>query len=319
MKKILLLWLISLPLASFSQSFDLVQIFRPGIKIGAEYMPDAKFEHADSLKFGSRRGNIQIIVPLQSRVDMSLKNLDIRAKQTFWTINASYREPSISFIEKQRQLYTFSMGITGLKAGLRSGLWFYTAQIGMSEDANTLNEWKPTFGGLLVKFHVINLKSAFIYGAGAFYNNKQFIPAPIFGYYRRFSKKANFLAVLPAQIRFGYNPSKSVGMSWQVSPAGFRSGFSNAAPDAIFSNKGERILLNYRQLKLSMGLNIRFSRQSRLLLEGGWLTARQVRFADNAGELLYKHKIQAGAFVGATLQLNLGKAILDSQNFGVEL
>jgi hypothetical protein len=318
----LLLVFLLAPAAVFGQGIDLVQIFRPGIKLGGEYIPKADFKSgaalADSATFGAMRGNVQIIVPLKSRFEISLKNIDVRAKQSFWTINASYRQPKFSNMQRTRELYSFSTGITGVKAGLRSGLWFYTVQVGMNEDLKTFGQWRPTAGGLVAKLHIASLSSAFIYGIGGFYNNKQFLPVPILGYFKRFSRKSNFMLVLPAQIRFGYTPSKSVRLSWQASPAGFFSGFSNA-PDTLFTSKGQRLLMSYRQIKLSMALTVRFSKNARLLLEGGYLSARQIRFSDADNNRLAKYKIEPTPFAGFTLQLNLGKALLDSQDFGVEL
>lgn len=303
-----------------AQSLDLNYVFRPSMKIGAEYTPEQSFQNTgDSLKFGLVRGNVQLVIPIKSRVQVSFPNLDVKAKQIFWNINAGYRQPQLSgLVNQQRHLYSFSTGITGVKVGLRSSFWFYNVSVGMSESENTLEKWKPTAGGFLAKIHVHNLKTAYVYGLGAFYSNGLFVPAPIFGVVKRFSKKSNFALILPAQIRYSYAPSKSVRLHWQISPSGLRAGFATA-PDSLFGRKSERILFNYSQLRGSMGINLRFSKYAQLQLEGGWATRRRLTFADADRNTIHKYKINAGAYVGATLQLSLGKALLDSQNFGFDL
>lgn len=295
-----------------SQSFNFGFLFKPGITVGAEYNPEATF--ADSGSFSYMKYRTQLTIPLKTKLDVSLKKLDISSSQTFFTFNTSVRDSKIGFGNEQfhSNIYTGSVGITLLKAGLRKGIWLYSANLSISESENSIqSNPKLNFLGYLVHIKLGGLKFIHFYGAAAVYNQGKFIPAPILGFNVKLAKKTRWMLILPIQSKITYKISNKNSVDFAVT----LSGFNSVVKDKFLTNETEAIL-NYRHLKTFIGYNQKIGKTFRLITEFGFSSLRTLKFSESLYDNSYK--ISPTPYIAVSLQIKFNKSLLDNFAEGVD-
>lgn len=290
-----------------AQTLNLGFLFRPGFTAGMESTKKSNFN--DTSDFGINKYRIQATIPLKTKLTADFKNLKFSARQTFLTLNASTRTPefSNSVIESQN-IHTFSVGITGLRAALFSGLWVYSANIYVSENENSLTSSPQINGmGYLARIKLNNLKFIYFYGLGAVSNYGNISAIPIGGFTTKISKKTRLTAILPIQATLSRKIFKTAKLSVGSTLSGFNSVYRNG-PDEN---------LNYRQLKNHITLDAKLSKNGKISLEAGYGTFRKISFLKDNDEI-YHLNPKSAPYVSLTFNYTVGKSLFGLKLDGVD-
>ena len=293
----------------YSQSLNLGFLFKSGITVGGEYTGPAAFQNPDTANFQINKYRIQATIPLKTKLGVDLKNLDLKASQTFLTFNTSIRQPTFENINFENQsIYTFSTGITSLSAGIRNGIWLYSGNVYMSESAQTIGN-KPNINalGYVARIRIPKLRFIYFYGAAAVYNFGKFIPAPIAGFRAKLNNKFTFTLVLPVQAKLSYKIKKGHNLEFGSTLSGFNSVYRDI----------NDVFMNYRQLKNHVVFNSSISSQMKLSIEAGLSSWRNISFRD-LDDNVTDFNITATPYGSISLNYTFGKSLFDMKLEGVD-
>ncbi|MCC5946210.1 MAG: hypothetical protein JJT94_14865 [Bernardetiaceae bacterium] len=317
-KKIIILGLLVIVLSFFhfveAQRIGTGFLFRPGVHAGAEFLPPTRL--SDSTNFAMSRYYANFVVPIGGKVGLDIKNLSLTATQSFLTINAGVRRPQVDYLLDDALLYNLSLGITGVKAGLFKGVWFYTANVGFVQESSSLSELHPFGIAALAKVKVRGIHKHDIYGAAVLYQYRRFLPVPIFGLNRKLSKKVFMQLLLPVSTNFTYKFNKKFSVDWLTAIANFRTGVrTNPAfalpPEAVMNP----LNMNYTQIKSALIANIDLSKRVVLQVEGGLSFFRNLYLLEGNNEYV-RSTLPATPYLGASFRIDMGKSLIGSQLFG---
>jgi hypothetical protein len=308
MKKALLFlftFAVSQPISA--QSFGLDWLFKPGVRASFLYIP--KQSDKDSAHFGLSQVNLSFILPLGGKASLDLKALDLKARQTFLNIGTGIRLPQTNLSENQRRIYNFSLGITHLQVGLRNGIWLYTANAGMVQDAELLDKINLFGVVAFAKIRLRGLRKQDIYGFGVGYFNQSIIPFPILGLNRRLSKKWDFRLLLPVNLTLAYRASQKVGIDFSLN--------TNVFQTQVVPIENTTARWQYRQAQLDIVAHFKLGRQLRLSAETGLAVGRSLLIKQGAFKEALK--FSPAPYFGVALRASLGKQLLGSDLFASEL
>ena len=284
-----LVFFLSISFNIYSQNIGLGFLFRPNITLGTAIVPTQNVE--DSLKFGVNRFYANMVIPLNGKLKIDLKNINASFTQHFLTLNTGLRLPQGNLVEKDTKIYNFSAGITGVHANIRSGIWFYTLNGGIVQDVQKLNESSPFFTAAAAYIRVKGIYKHNIYGVALLYQYERFLPVPILGINRRYNKKWFLELLLPAQGAMRYQFSKKFKAGVLVGLGTFRAGV-NPSTNIILPNLGGKgnLNLDYTSLKITSVAELKIKNGIFLSSELGISTVRSLSFLRTA-----KNEISFGA------------------------
>ena len=277
-----------------SQAFIFNQLFRPSLRLNTEYVHDFN-ANKDQLHIG--RANINLIVPVKSKLDLKVKwgNIlkikkwkdvkkiaKIRAYQIFWNFRPQFTylnfQPQESsnypFAQRPQLNYGFSTGITGVHLLRKMKLLFYTINIGMNEDLNSIRKPHPSGNLLLGIAHANKLIFYWYYGIYLSYSNGRILPAPFIGIQANIAKRLTLNITLPVQFQLSWKASKKVKLNFITGISGFSGGFGLED----LSNKVIRYDFSAFQIRSGLVFTAKLGKQAQLYLEAGMIPYRQVNW-----------------------------------------
>ena len=294
----------------FAQSISVGFLFKPGLSIGTEYTLPAEIN--DTAKFQISKYRAQLVLPIRTKMGISLKKLDAKASQLFMTFNTSLRRPDIGLFNERQSIYTIALGLTGLSASIRSGLWVYSANLYFSESKGSLSSPTPNFLGYIARIRLNNLRFIYFYGAGLVYNQGIVIPIPLLGFTYKLNKDWRITLIFPVQAKLTCKFSKKTRISFISTLSGFNAVFRE---NSYF---GEDFLtINYSHLKNNVSFNYKFNGNFKVIAEAGVTTFRRLSFLD-AKEVKEAYSIRTASYAGVSMYYNFGNSLFESKIEGVD-
>ncbi|MCP4443032.1 MAG: hypothetical protein GY810_29350 [Aureispira sp.] len=287
-------FLICCPLFANGQAFIFNQLFRPSLRMNTEYVHDFN-NNKDQLHTG--RANINLIVPIKSKLDLKVKwgNIlkirkwkdvkkvaKIKAYQIFWNfrpqfsyLNFQPKDAGDYPFAKHPQLnYGFSTGITGIHLLPKMKLLFYTINVGMNEDLQSIRKPHPSGNLLLGIAHANRLIFYWYYGLYVSYSNGRVLPAPFIGIQANIAKRLWLNITLPVQLRLSWKASKKVKLDFVTGISGFSGGFGLED----LSKNVVRYDFSAFQVRSGLMFTAKLGKQASLYLEAGMVPYRQVNW-----------------------------------------
>ncbi len=303
--------------ASSGQSFRFGYLFAPGATIGGEYAMPATVN--DSLSFDLARYRAQLTIPLKTKVKTDLNfdklkkldfsGVDLKARQDFLMFNYGQRYPGFEgFATDNQNIHTVSVGYTGISAGLRKGIWIYSANIYLAESAESFGTgFRPNALLYGVRVRLNNLKFIYFYGAGAVYNFGQFLPVPIFGFTNKIGKNLRLTAILPVQVSLSYKLSKTFKVEQINTLSGFNPVYVTAASQ-----------MNFRHVKSNITFLMKLDKGFSASLEGGYSWWRGLNVYDKPFHFQSDFDMKPAPYLSLNINYNLGRGLLESKLEGVD-
>lgn len=290
--KIVLIFIVCLclNLTLKSQGLQLDFLFSSGLTYSSEFHGAASID--DSTDFNFNKHKLQFIIPLKTKINLDLKNFNLKkmnlsSSQLFLTSKIGLNQSSITNGETN-SIYKASFGITGLNAGIRQGIWIYSANIYFDESDETYNKnVVPNFRGYGARVKVKSFDFIYFYGAALVVNQGKFYPVPVLGFQKKLAKNLKTRIVFPIEAKLNYKVNSKLGIDVGANFDGLNTIYREGS---AFNNTDASV--NYRQLKPYLALNSKIAKQFKLRLEGGMSLAQQYRSIENGssqdvGETFY--------------------------------
>lgn len=288
---------------TFSQSLQLDFLFSSGLTYSSEFHGASKVN--DSVDFNFNKHQLQFVLPLKTKINLDLKKLDFKkmnlsSSQLFLTSRIGFNQSSFSG-KSSNNIYRASIGITGLNAGIRQGIWIYSANLYVNESDKTYNgNLVPNFRGYGARVKVKSFDFIYFYGLGLLVNQGKFYPVPILGFQKKVAKnlKARIVFPLEAKLNYKVNPKLNVdlGANFDGVNTIYRQGSVLRGNDAT---------INYRQIKPYLALNSKIAKQFKLKLEGGLSVAQQYTVIQKD----YSQSLGTSYYVAFSLNYQFGKSL----------
>ncbi len=295
---------------ALAQSLSLNWLFKPGMRFTTSFVPKMKVQ--DTVNFGMMHFNTSFIIPVNGKAEASLREMNLRASQTFITANIGTRFLQTEVIGFQKLVHNFSLGVTHIQADMKNGIWFYTANIGFVESPETFEKIKPFMIGAAARIVVKGLSTYNIYGLGITYNYDRIIPIPLFGINRQVADNWKFGMILPAYAELTYIVSEDVQVALRSDFSIFRTG---VLPPISRAQSKEKTSLQYRDVRLGFSMRYEPNSSLRLFAQAGVAGFRSLRLYD--GEAISRAFVPPFApFLNLSLHINFGNAPIGSQLFG---
>ncbi len=311
-----LFFLLSL-LSSNAQTFDLeqtTQLIRPRLKYDSKYVFDTNFKDTNGV-FNSLENSVGITFPIKrtfkTEINLNLNSLKIKdifknsvrikANEILGTFRITHRQVRIGFDSlPTKNLYYANAGIIGLHLTKKYRILFYSANINIHEEANSINTILPRFSGIVGQYHIRGLRKSFFYGATIVYSDGLLLPAAFIGGTEPINDKLSLNYCFPAFLNLQYHQKNSfiiVG----VKGDGYRSGI-------MYKNK--RSNLNVTNISAFANYRHRFSKTFHLQLEGGYYFFQRAQFDKNE-QYPYKYPLNGSFYANFNLQVYFGKSVLE--------
>ena len=290
-------------LSSKSQGLQLDFLFSSGLTYSSEFHGASKLD--DSTDFSFSKHQLQFIVPLKTKINLDLKNFNLKkmnlsSSQLFLTSKIGFNQSNVTN-GAANSIYKMSLGITGLNAGIRQGIWIYSANIYFDESEETFNKnIVPNFRGYGARIKVKSFDFIYFYGAALVVNQGKFYPVPVLGFQKKLAKNLKTRIVFPIEAKLNYkvNPKLNIdlGANFDGLNTIYREGSVMSDTDAS---------VNYRQLKPYVALNSKIAKQFKLRLEGGMSVAQQYRVIENGSS----QDLGESFYVAFSLNFQFGKSL----------
>lgn len=280
-------------------------------------MPDISIN--DTVKYGMSRARMTFIIPLNGKVALDLKNLNIAAHQSFLGINAGVRETRFSRLISTNQVYNAALGFTHIRASIKNGFWIYHARALYDLDLKNSSNDVFSAAGAAVKIYVKGINKINIFGFGVAYS-KRIIPFPIIGFRRKLAEKLTLTTVLPLEIDLNYNLSPKFEFEFKNSISALKTGFLvDVSNPYLEKYRNDNVVLsNYNYLSTLL-LIFKPNGNLQIYTEGGAYPFLQLRLTeddDKTGISKYSHYF--APYVSVTIRYSIGKFLFGSQMFGTD-
>jgi hypothetical protein len=302
-KKIIIAVLICWGKVTFSQSLQLDFLFSSGLTYSSEFHGTAQVN--DSVDFNFNKHQLQFVLPLKTKINLDLKKLDFKkmnlsSSQLFLTSKIGLNQSS--FTDKStNNIYKASIGITGLNAGIRQGIWIYSANIYVDESDKSYNgNLVPNFRGYGGRVKVKSFDFIYFYGAGLVVNQGKFYPVPILGFQKKVAKNLKARIVFPIEAKLNYKANSKLNFDIGANFDGLNTIYRQGS---VFNDTDGSV--NYRQLKPYIALNTKIAKQFKLKLEGGMSVAQQYTVIQKD----YSENLGASYYVAFSLNYQFGKSL----------
>lgn len=252
-----------------AQSLYLDFLFNAGVTYSSEIHAPSTVN--DSVNFGFHKHRLNFIVPLKTKLGVELKNLDFKkmdakASQLFLTAGGGFNQ--VSFDERnEKGIYRGNIGVTGINAGIRNGIWMYSANVFFNESEQSFKKnFTPNFRGYLAKIKVKNLDFIYFYGAALVVNQGRIIPVPIGGFHKKIASNFRATVIFPIEAKINKKLSSKLNMDLGVNYDGINTIYREGS---FFQNNDQTV--NYRQLKPYLAANTKIE-DFKIRMELGWST-----------------------------------------------
>lgn len=249
---------------------------------------------------------------IKSWKDLSLKNIgksipvDVSGHQIFWTVSGGMRQLQLSIDSSGHRAYYGSTGVMGLHLQKNFTMWFYGANLGVSEEPSTFRKWQPQLNAYLAQARVHKYLFLYYYGVFLNYYDGRVLPIPFIGINVGLPPFFSLQATLPFQLKFTYRKNPKLRASIELNWSGFNTGFENRnllLPNDSPGSTLNRISLRSTYLRFSTTAEYRLTK-GRLLMQVGTAFNRQLQFySQETNHILYKPTIPL--YASATFQINL--------------
>jgi Domain of unknown function (DUF6268) len=300
----LILFFLSAIDAHAQLNFALHQLFRPNIRLRYQVLANSSLGN-DSLQLGYQQASIAAIVPLGGNVSASLKELQLKAQQSFLNLQFGGRISQFPLMQAQT-LANATIGFTHLRGQVGRGVWAYTAQIGGIANQTDAGRTNPFAIMGALKVRIKGLRKQNILGVGAGMNGGQFFIAPIIGWNRRLAKKWDIAILLPIQISISYKHNKRLLFEWNNNFSAFAF---QRSPD----------IARYSDVRTSLEMTWKMHKAAQLMLEvgGAYYQNATIRNTDKRITLgsLKIHHLGFTPFVSLALRFQLAGGFMSAQMF----
>jgi len=296
-----------------SQNISLDFLFSPGLTYNADYMPLTKYN--ESLNFQLTNQNFQFTLPLKTKIGVDLKNfnfkeMDANASQVFLSAGFGLAQPQLDKDNYFENIYNGNLGLTGIFASARKGIWVYSSEINFSETSKTLsNNFSPNFRGFISKVKVKKLKTIYFYGVGLSVNQGKFYPVPLLGMKAKLSDKWNGTIVFPVKIYLRYKLNRNLKIDLGTSYDGLSTVFRQGS---FLTNDENTLRLS--RLKSGITLKTKLGSNFKLDISTGWTYYQKIYAVSND----FSQNISEIYYVSLSLNYHFGKSIFDNFMSGVE-
>lgn len=309
---------------SWGQNLGIGFLFRPSVRVGAQAIPQQPV--GDSLSFGVNRTFANFVIPLggSAEVEVDLKRLkkleikkglNAKVQQHFLTINSGLRQFQGNYAKPTRHAYNFGVGLTGIKASLRRGLWFYTTNLGIIQSTAQSEGFHPYFLGAGGIIFVKGLRKQTVLGAGLTYWRGGFLPFPLLGITRPLGKKFTMELLLPAQAQVRYKAHKKAELRAFVGLQSFAAGLGAAPPSWLNEAETGNYFLRFSEVRTSLIAEWKVKKRMAFFFEAGATTLAQLDLF-REGESLHDEAYPIAPFLGVSMQMGLGRAPISTKVFG---
>lgn len=284
--------------------------------MGGEYTFSSAIN--DSTNFSISKYRMQAVIPLHTKVkanidwdkvkELKLKeSVTLKARQDFITVNYSLRSPTTTLFDQQK-IHTAAFGYTGISAGLKNGIWLYSANLYFSESSKSYQSaLQPNFLGYAARIRVKNLKFVYFYGAALVYNQQLLLPVPIAGFTTKLNSRIRLTAILPVQINANYKLSKKYAVGVNTSLSGF---------NAVFRSTNLRNI-NYSHIKSFIYMSAQLNNKFQLYVEGGYSYTRKLKLYQT-DDCIYVYRASPTPYIALNLKFRLGEGLIQTRLDGVD-
>lgn len=286
-------------LSCSGQAFIFNKFFQPSVRFNAEYAYDLGLNsNHDQISVG--RSNMNFVIPIKSKLGLKMNWMEllkvrklgdlrkvarVKAYQIFWNIRPQIT--TLQYIPRTNTqtvwpfenkdfhiTYGLSTGITGLHALRRLKVLFYSFNISIDEDLNSIRKPHPTFTGVIGVARPLGLFTYLYYGGYLSYSNGSVLPAPFIGIQTKIAKRLWLNITLPVQARLGWVISKKVQLDLVAGLNSVGSGYGVASTGQNTSVI-ERYNFSEVRFRTALTWNFKLGKQTRLYLETGFLPYRR--------------------------------------------
>ena len=215
-------------------------------------------------------------------------------------------------------VYSFTAGITGIRAGTNNGVWGYTVNAGIVQDLEFASSSNLFFLAGAVKLKIHGLHKQNYYGLVGIYSGGRFLPVPVFGIRRKLFDGAHINILLPAQADITYKPTDDVRIMLKTSIGGFRNWTKIDTTSAMFSDvdQSDQAILAFANLTHSLELEYRIAKNVRIVADGGIYAPAQIGFHEDISSEYHTFDSTIMPFARLSFKFDLGKSLIGSHMFG---
>lgn len=284
-----------------AQSLYLDFLFNAGVTYSSEIHAPSRLN--DSVDFRFQKHRLNFVLPLKTKIGVDLKNfdfkkMDAKASQLFLTAGVGLNQVAFNEV-KEKSIYRGTIGLTGIKAGIRKGVWIYSANFYINENEYTFtHNMVPNFRGYLTKVKVKSLDFIYFYGGGLIVNLGRFYPVPIFGVHKKMAHRLKATFIFPMEIKINKKLSSKFDIDAGLNYDGINTIYRKGS---VFQNNEQSV--NYRQLKPFVATSAKFS-DLKLKLELGWSTFQQ--YSDFHGN---SQRLNNSPYIAVALNYQIGKSL----------
>ena len=301
-----------------AQSFDIdqvEQVYRPRFKIDNRIIFNSPFQDTTG-NFNDFYTNAVVTFPIKTKLDaglnLDLSNLNfknilsnsvkVNASQILGSVRLGYRQMNLGFdtLAPQKNFYTLSANVTGLKLDKKFRVIFYNAGINILEQDKTFSKPYPRFSGLIGRVHVKGTVKRYYYGLALVYSDGLFLPMPFFGGSVPIGNKVVFNYTIPATINFQFK-FNTLNLFTGVTADGFRTGMEMQDMRTNLNHTGGQAYLMLRQ-KINNSINFR--------VEGGYYFFTSINIS-NAYFNNRDYSIRPGPYVNFGFNFLFGKTLFE--------
>jgi len=302
--------LLGLNVNAFSQSLNVGFLFNPGVTVGTDVFSGAAVN--DSVNFQLNKYKGQLVLPLKTKLgvdgltlkNFSLKKIDAKASQLFLTFNGGVTQSSLGDDNLFENVYDGAIGLTGLYASVKKGIWMYSVNVYFSETGVTFKESpNPNFRGYVAKVKIKGLKFVYFYGTSLIINQGQIIPVPMFGFRKVLLPKITASLVFPLQAKLKYKYSSRLNFDLAANYDGI-----NAIDREGSFLEGNDNTINYRQLKTYLGINGKLGDHYKFAVELGYSSLRKMTGISTD----FSQNIAAAPYVCFALNYHFDQSVFDN-------
>lgn len=297
-----------------AQSIDIPSLFNPGIRVGGLYLPEISVN--DSVKYGMGRIRTTFIIPLNGNIKVSLKDLNIAARQSFLSVNAGVRETDFSPMKTSNNLYNLSVSFLHIRASISNGLWVYYGRAGLDNDLR--NDQNIFFTGLAgaAKIYIKGINKINVFGLGVVYS-KRVWPVPIIGLRRKLAENTTLTAILPIEVDITHKFSNKFEAEFKNAVAALKTGFVVDTLNTHYRN--DHLILSNFNLQTSLLFIYKATRNLQIYAEGGVYPFLRLNLTlSDEKTKIVTYNYYFAPYAGITIRYNIGKFLFGSQLFGTD-
>ncbi len=273
------------------------KFLNPQIKLSGEYFPNVAMDDSLDSKFGFSKATIGLMYPLLSERNSLTNALEYKTVVALLNVYASYSLPYFSFLDKQHQLLSATVGPSLIYNTGDKNTYLAGIAGGFAQDLEILGSLTPRFSGHALFKHKTRGNFSYHLGVVYSYSYGRGLPLPIIGCVIRTSKKSKLKITLPLSISYSYKTNPYDMFTAFIQPNGDQYNF--AADDSAL---GSRVVARFKMRSFKTGINYKLGVSGRFFFtpEVGYCFRRKISFADistTAGSKDYFYSAGVKSFV----------------------